>query len=360
MGQSGTSSVGWIRRSGPAILAIAGLVAAAVAVGLTIRWKSVEASGAPRAGSAPPEGSEPYDPDAVHLPAFLPDPSEKVLTRRVEPKTEMPHRARVAVLKYTVQRGDSVFGIADRFGIEPETVLWGNFETLEDDPHLLRPGQELNILPIDGTYHEWNVTDSLEGVADFFGTEVASIVDWPGNGLDPENPQVADGALLVIPGGSRPLRTWVVPTIARGSAGVGTAFGPGGCTGDFSSGAVGTGGFIWPSANHYVSGNDYWAGHLAIDIAAGTGERVWAADGGVVVYSGWSTGGYGNMIMIDHGNGWQTLYGHLNAVAAGCGASVSQGQTIGFAGSTGNSTGAHLHFETRSGGGFVNPWFVLP
>lgn len=351
---------GWIRRSGPAILAIAGLLAAAAAVALTLRWRSDDAAGRLLGVNAVREEAAPYDPESVELPAFQPAGASKVLTRRTEPVTEMPHRARVSVLKYTVQSGDSVFGIADRFGIEPETVLWGNFDTLEDDPHLLRPGQELNILPIDGTYYQWKAGDSLQKVADFFSTEVASIVDWPGNGLDVEDPRVVDGAWLVVPGGSRPLRTWVVPTIARGAAGVGTAFGPGGCSGDFSAGAVGTGGFIWPSGNHYVSGNDYWAGHLAIDIAAGTGERVWAADSGVVVYSGWSNGGYGNMIMIDHGNGWQTLYAHLNAVTVGCGASVAQGQTIGFAGSTGNSTGSHLHFETRSGGGFVNPWFVLP
>ena len=121
--------------------------------------------------------------------------------------------------------------------------------------------------------------------------------------------------------------------------------GSGGCSGDFSGGAVGTGGFIWPTANHYVSGNDYWSGHLAIDIAAGLGDPVWAADTGVVVFAGWSNGGYGNMVMIDHGNGWQSLYGHLSQVIAGCGQSVGQGQTIGLAGSTGNSTGPHLHFE---------------
>ena len=63
---------------------------------------------------------------------------------------------------------------------------------------------------------------------------------------------------------------------------------------------------------------------------------------------------------IDNGTGYQTLYAHLSGVAAGCGQSVSQGQTIGYGGNTGNSTGAHLHFEVRYQGGFVSPWFVLP
>jgi murein DD-endopeptidase MepM/ murein hydrolase activator NlpD len=171
---------------------------------------------------------------------------------------------------------------------------------------------------------------------------------------------VRTGDWIVVPGGKRAFKSWFVPTIARGAAGVGTAFGPGGCTGDFTGGAVGGGGFIWPTANHYLSGNDYWSGHLGIDIAAGLGATVWASDGGVVVFAGWSNGGYGNMVMIDHGNGWQTVYAHLSSVRVSCGESVSQGQSIGAAGSTGNSTGAHLHFETRNNGGFVNPWYVLP
>jgi murein DD-endopeptidase MepM/ murein hydrolase activator NlpD len=152
----------------------------------------------------------------------------------------------------------------------------------------------------------------------------------------------------------------LIPTIARGSAGVGAALGPGGCSGDFSSGAVGSGAFIWPSSSHEVVGNDYWSGHLAIDIAVGIGESVWAADSGVIVFSGWSYGGYGNVVMIDHGTGWLTLYGHLSGVAVGCGQSVFRGQTVAYGGSSGNSSGPHLHFETRSSGGFVNPWYVLP
>jgi murein DD-endopeptidase MepM/ murein hydrolase activator NlpD len=117
---------------------------------------------------------------------------------------------------------------------------------------------------------------------------------------------------------------------------------------------------VWPSANRVLSGNDYWPGHLAIDIAAAVGDGVFAADSGVVVFSGWATGGYGYMVMIDHGNGYQTLYSHLSQAIARCGQSVNQGTYIGAAGSTGNSTGAHLHFEVRYFGGFVNPWTVLP
>jgi murein DD-endopeptidase MepM/ murein hydrolase activator NlpD len=66
------------------------------------------------------------------------------------------------------------------------------------------------------------------------------------------------------------------------------------------------------------------------------------------------------MVMLDHGNGWQTVYAHLSQVSVACGESILQGGSLGLAGSTGNSTGPHLHFEVRYQGGFVNPWFVLP
>ena len=339
----------------PVLLATLGILAAILAVRLNL--------GAAQAATPPPSPTHLSDPTSdllpsIELPDYSPSPYEGV-SRRVNVDTQIDHRSRIDILRYTVQNGDSVFGIAERFEIKPETVLWGNFEVLDDDPHLLRPGQELNILPVDGTYHQWQSEDSIDRIADFFGVGPESIVEWPGNGIDFTNPEVEQGNWIVIPGGRRAFKQWFVPTIARGQAGVGAAYGPGGCSGTYS-GAVGTGGFIWPAANHYVSGNDYWSGHLAIDIAAGTGASIWAADSGVVVFAGWSTVGYGNMVMIDHGNGWQTVYGHLNSVGVSCGQSVSQGQKIGTSGSTGNSTGPHLHFETRYDGGFVNPWFVLP
>jgi murein DD-endopeptidase MepM/ murein hydrolase activator NlpD len=137
------------------------------------------------------------------------------------------------------------------------------------------------------------------------------------------------------------------------------AYGPGTCEGGYD-GAYGTGSFVWPTAGHTLSGNDYWGGHLGIDIGLGEGDGIFASDSGVIVFSGWANGGYGYMIMIDHGNGYQTLYAHLSSVSASCGQSVGQGQYIAAGGSTGNSTGPHLHFEVRLNGGWINPWYVLP
>jgi len=338
----------------PYLLAVLGLAAAGWAIALNLR-------DAPPADAAPgPAPTAPgTTPEDVALPAFTQGGHPAQIARRSLLKTEAPVRSRVDVLLYTVQKGDSVFGIADKFSIKPETILWGNPDKLNDDPHLIQAGMELRILPIDGAYYQWKAGDSLASVAKEFNVDPGAILEWPANRID-ETAAVDEGVGLIIPGGTRPLRSWFVPTIARGSAGVGSAYGAGGCTGDFSSGAIGTGGFVWPSANHFISGNDYWSGHLAIDIAGGQGDPIWAADGGVVVYSGWSNGGYGNMVMIDHGTGWLSVYAHLSDTRVACGQSVSQGQAIGHMGSTGNSTGTHLHFETRLGDGFVSPWSVLP
>ncbi len=346
-----------LRSIAPVLLGFVGLVAAVWSVRLNLPSVFVEAPPSP---TKMPDLTQAYRQGEVTLPEYQFLTTTDGISRWVDIQTFSPHRSRVEVLRYTVQSGDSIFGIARKFDLEPETILWGNYEVLNDDPHMIEVGQELNILPVDGTYYQWQVGDSLNSVADLFSVDPGVIIDWPGNALDIIDPIIEPGTWLIVPGGKRELHRWLVPTIARGQAGVGTALGPGGCTGDYSGGIIGTGGFIWPAANHYISGNDYWSGHLAIDIAAGYGAAIWAADSGVAVFAGWSTVGYGYMVMIDHGNGWQTLYAHLSQVNVGCGQNIIQGQLIGLAGSSGNSTGPHLHFETRYEGGFVNPWYVLP
>jgi murein DD-endopeptidase MepM/ murein hydrolase activator NlpD len=120
--------------------------------------------------------------------------------------------------------------------------------------------------------------------------------------------------------------------------------------------------FIWPANNHFLSGFDYSpsTNHSGIDIDGETGDPLNAADNGVVVYSGWNNWGYGNVVVINHGNGWQTLYAHLNAYNVSCGQSVWQGSVIGAIGITGNSSGSHLHYEMMYNGTKVNPWDYLP
>ena len=278
------------------------------------------------------------------------------ITRNIQLKTNMPERPRYTVDKYTVARGDSVFAIAENYNITPETLLWANYDSLQDNPHNLKPGITLNIPPTDGIYYQWQDGDTLESVANEFNADEDAILGWPGNDIDLTNPTVEPGSWIMVPGGAREFVQWLIPTVATGSSGT-SSTSASSCPG----GAVGSGAFVWPADNHFLSGNDYWSGHLGIDIAAGEGAPVYAADAGVVTMAqGGDNYGYGNVIQIDHGNGYSTVYAHLSVIGVGVCQSVYAGQWIGSAGNTGNSQGAHLHFEVRQGGGFINPWFVLP
>jgi murein DD-endopeptidase MepM/ murein hydrolase activator NlpD len=290
--------------------------------------------------------------------------SDGSILRVVDAHTVFPSRPRLEVIKYVVQAGDTLFGIAEKYGLKPETVLWGNYEVLQDDPHRLSPGQELNIPPIDGAIHVWHEGEGLNGVAKFFGVTAREIIEWPGNNLppdlDPKDPEIEAGTLLMIPGGKREIVSWSAPRITRANPAVASILGPGAC-GSVYDGPIGTGVFIWPTALHYVSGYNYSSIHPAVDIAGNTGHAIFASDSGVVVYSGWNDWGYGYVIVLDHGNGWQTLYAHLSKINVGCGQAVFQGQVIGAMGSTGNSSGSHLHFEIMHDDyGKVNPLNFLP
>lgn len=302
---------------------------------------------------------EPLDP-MVSLPKYAHAKYSHALVRKVVPRTVIPSRPSLEVKSYTVELGDSVFEIASNFKIKPETLLWANYDQLNDNPDMVSIGMSLNIPPIDGVYYQWQDGDTVQSIATRFEAKIDDILNWSGNNLDLTEPTKSTGEWVMVPGGHREFRQWIIPVIPRGAAGVSkSVYGAGACEGGYE-GAFGSGGFIWPAGNHSLSGNDYWSGHLGIDIAAGEGAPIYAADSGVVVFSGWATGGYGNMVMVDHGNGYQSVYAHLSNASASCGRSVGQGQIIGYSGSTGNSTGAHLHFEVRYLGGFVSPWYVLP
>jgi len=290
------------------------------------------------------------------------------IPRVAQPFTIIPSRPRDQIVKYVVEDGDTVFGIAEKFGLKPETVLWGNYSILLDDPHSLKPGQELSILPMDGVYWQWLTANKggLPAFAKYFGAKPEDILNSPVNNLDPakvgdiNNPNIQDQTWLFIPGGQRELISWSAPLgVTRENPASARVMGVGSC-GPINGGAVGYGSFIWPSKNHFLSGFDYSGIHRGIDISGDLGEPVWASDAGVIVYAGWNDYGYGNMVMIDHGNDFQTLYAHLSAINVSCGQSVGQGETIGALGSTGHSSGPHLHFEIRTTHSFVNPHDMLP
>lgn len=292
---------------------------------------------------------------------------QAVVAPQANPYTTIPNRQRRDILRYTVQAGDTLFGIAALYGLTPESLLWANFDALQDNPHLLKPGMELNIPPVNGIVYTAEAGDTVESIAEKYKSTVDAIYqdgyEW--NQLKPgQQPKV--GAVIIVPGGSREFKSWALTQaenapVATTSAGVPVAnnSNAGFCK-DVPAGLVGTGTFVWPADQHWVSGNNYAPWHPALDIAAHLGDPIYASDNGVVVYAGWNTWGYGNLVVIDHGNGWQTWYAHNSALYVTCGQNVFQGTTIAAAGSTGRSTGPHLHFETRFNGTLPNPFNVLP
>lgn len=300
----------------------------------------------------------------------VPAPDQPIISgisRAAQVHTNIPTRPRQELTTYTVLEGDTVFGIAERFGLEPQTILWGNYNILLDDPHSLKPGQVLTILPVDGVYWEWLGGIPFGEWARFYGVTPADIIQYPGNKIDAasvgdfENANIKNGTWLIIPNGRREFVNWSAPLgVTRENPASARVLGEGACE-PVSGGAVGYGAYIYPTNKHYLSGFDYSekTNHRGLDFAGNEGEAVYASDAGVIVYAGWNNYGYGNMIMVDHGNGFQSLYAHLSALNVGCGQSVGQGEVIGAVGSTGRSTGAHLHFELMAGTK-VNPWDYLP
>jgi murein DD-endopeptidase MepM/ murein hydrolase activator NlpD len=300
----------------------------------------------------------------VDLPDLIqnPSPDTNGITRAASMDTNIPTRSRVDVITYNVQQGDSIFSIADQFSLKPETILWGNFDVLEDNPHVLKTGQEINILPTNGIYYQWEEGDSITAVAEEFRVEPEAILEYPGNRFDLteiDNPDIEPGTWLIIPGGWRPIKDWGPPAITRQNPASAAYYGSGHC-GSVYEGALGTGSFIWPTVSRQISGYTYNPPiHPAIDIGGAVGNAIFAADSGVVVYAGWSEYGFGYLVVIDHGNGWQSAYAHLSSVAVSCGQSVARGTTIGGLGSTGRSSGPHLHFELVYNGSKVNPFNFL-
>ena len=139
---------------------------------------SETATGVGSQGEVPTPAVEPSPTvgNEVNLPDMPAEsPAGGGIQRAIEVDTIIPSRPRVDVTTYTVQAGDNLFLIAEQYGLKPETILWGNYDVLRDNPQFLRPDQELNILPIDGTYYQWVQGDTLEGVADFFGVSPGAV-----------------------------------------------------------------------------------------------------------------------------------------------------------------------------------------
>jgi murein DD-endopeptidase MepM/ murein hydrolase activator NlpD len=268
---------------------------------------------------------------------------------------------------YTVQPGDTLFGIAGAYGLRPETVLWSNYGALKDNPDLLSVGMDLLIPPSDGLIATVTQGDSIDALARQFQVKPEDIVSEPSNKLTSVNQVLVAGQELFIPGGQRETVVWQLPKpveVRQNTSGV-KVYSVGTC-GEVAIPALGTGRFTYPANAHYLSGYNFSAWHPGLDFAGHLGNPIYAADSGTVIYAGYSLNkagqpvGYGQYVVIDHGNGYQTLYAHASQLFVSCGQQVLQGTQIAAVGSVGNSTGPHLHFEIRYGGTALNPWSLLP
>jgi murein DD-endopeptidase MepM/ murein hydrolase activator NlpD len=240
------------------------------------------------------------------------------------------------IFVYTVEPGDTLSTIAEQFNLKKETLMAENNLW---NPNRLKVGTKIKILPVDGLSHMVKGNDTLEKIAKEYKVELEKIVEQ--NQLE-EGEVVAD-SILIIPGAKREAPTYFANTAPASAASY--------------TGPSATGRLIWPAAGGVTQG--YHSRHLAVDIANTSKGPIYAAAGGKIIKAagGWN-GGYGNVIIIDHGNGMQTLYAHNEKLYVTKGQYVEQGQTIAWMGRTGRvygPTGIHLHFEVRIKGVKYNP-----
>lgn len=237
-------------------------------------------------------------------------------------------------LGYSVESGDTLWSIANKFNCDVNSLMALN---QLNENSLLRIGQEIRIPGTRQPIHIISSGETMWDIAAANGTSVAMLQrlnpDKDANNLEIGDtlvlPQNARSSGLVMSQSSRGLR--FSRTIMKWPI-IGTI----------------TSYFGWRSRGY----------HYGLDIAGETGEPIYAAAPGVVSYAGWK-GGYGKAVVIDHDNGCQTLYGHMSRILVDVGQSISRGDTIGRVGSTGHSTGPHVHFEVRKNGTFCNPLTYL-
>ncbi len=255
----------------------------------------------------------------------------------IDPYTYVSEKPRSTIMVYTVKSGDTLSTIAEKFGISIDTIKWEN--NLKTDK--IKPGQKLRILPVTGVSHRVKKGETIYSIAKKYKTSPQAIVDFPFNYFkDEENFTLEVGQLLIVPDGikpeEKPRRRRVIDrlkSVIKESIGK----------------------FLWPVGGR-ITQRYHWY-HRAIDIANPAGPGIKAAAAGRVVYAGWTKnkGGYGLHVIIDHGDGYVTLYAHMRKLYVKTGQKVSKGQVIGLMGSTGRSTGTHVHFEIRKNGRRLNP-----
>ncbi len=263
-------------------------------------------------------------------------------TENPQTATVISDKVRDRIIEHTIQPGETVSTIAEKFGVSADTIRWQN--KLTNDK--IQEGQILRILPVTGVAHKVNPGDTVYSIAKKYTAEPQAIVDFSFNTFaNDETFELAVGQLIIVPDGAPPKE---VPTVIvrRRTPDAGTV--------------VASGVFAWPTSGD-ISQRFSWY-HRGVDIANKDAPEVLAADSGQVIYAGCVPGGYGCHVIIDHKNGSQTLYAHLQRIYVSTNPGENgavRGKPIGKMGSTGRSTGTHLHFEVTQGGTKLDPLGVL-
>ncbi len=267
-------------------------------------------------------------------------------TETGETETQVSAKPRDRVEEYQVKSGDTLSRVAQDFSVSMDSIKWLNPDV--SDFETLALGQTLKIPPVSGIVRTVEEGDTVYTLAKTYRSNAQKIVDFPFNQFaNDENFDLTAGDTLIIPDGLQPEPVYQPPA-QEYFAEMGAPAGGG------------SGQFQWPTTG-YISQYFTWY-HSGVDIADPSAPAVTAAEAGRVVLAEQLSWGYGWHIIIDHGNGYSTLYGHLQEmyVSPDPGRNmVARGQAIGRMGSTGRSTGTHLHFEVRFNGGFQNPLSYL-
>lgn len=257
--------------------------------------------------------------------------------------TVLSDKPRDRVEDYKVKSGDTLESIAKKFDISVDSIRWANTSEVKND--VIKPGQTIKIPPVTGVIHKVASGENIYTIAKKYKVDAQGIVNFPFNDFaDLDTFQLTPGQTLIVPNG---VIEEAKPAVPRGT------FETRATLAQIQGGARGTSNFIWPTTGQ-ITTYPVWY-HMALDIASNALPPILASDAGTVSYAGCIAWGYGCHIILEHGNGYQTLYAHMSSFSVSAGQSVSQGQQLGVMGSTGRSTGPHLHFEIRSGGSLLNP-----
>lgn len=266
---------------------------------------------------------------------------EQVISSSITPVTIISEKPRDKVIEYEVKVGDTISKIAEEFAISEETILWENDLSSTSK---IKEGQKIRILPVSGIAHKVEGGDTIYSVAKKYQANAQAIIDFPFNDVG-DDFQLGAGLTLIVPDGAPPAKPKAAPTQYLATQPLDIA-------------SLGTTQFIWPAVGQMAQYYSWY--HPALDISNLGGGPIYASDAGTVTVAGWpDSSGYGNRIIVDHGNGYTTLYAHLSGIYVSAGQKVGKGDVIGQMGSTGRSSGTHLHIEIRRDGVALNPLGLL-